>query len=66
MFCYNVPMKNNSLSSTNPYLKNKVLSQKMRLRSIASSTAIETHEPISVIEQKLTQKSSSPYQVTLA
>lgn len=38
----------------------------MRIRSIASSTAIETGESIEVIEAKLKRLSLSPRRVTLA
>jgi len=58
-------MKNKSLAATNPFLKDPVLARKRIIRSIASSTAIETGESIEVIEKKLNQKSSR-YHVTLA
>jgi len=58
-------MKNKSLAATNPFLKDPALARKRIVRSIASSTAIETGESIEVIEKKLNQKSSR-YQVTLA
>jgi len=58
-------MKNKSLTATNPFLKDPVLARKRIVRSIASSTAIETGESIEVIEKKLNQKPSR-YQVALA
>ena len=41
------------LSQTNPHLKNKANAKRLMIRSIASSTAIETGELISLIESKL-------------
>jgi len=58
-------MKTKSLASSNPFLKDAAVARKRIVRSIASSTAIETGESIEVIEKKLNQKSSR-YQVTLA
>ena len=46
-------MKSKSLVSKNTYLRNAKLARKMRVRSIASSTAIETRESVSSIETKL-------------
>ena len=60
-------MKNKSLKSVNTHLQNTHTARKKRIRSIASSTAIETKEPISVIEEKLAQPNkNSSYQVELA
>ena len=58
-------MKIKSLASSNPFLKDAAVARKSIVRSIASSTAIETGESINVIEKKLSQKSSR-YRVTLA
>lgn len=46
-------MKSKSLSQTNRFLKNKIKAHKLLVRSVASSTAIETGESISKIEAKL-------------
>ncbi len=59
-------MKARSLTSSNRYLKNKASAQKHVVRSIASSTAIETGEPISHIEAKLNRLRSSAKRVKLA
>jgi len=40
-------MKNKSLATTNPFLKDTALARKRIIRSIASSTAIETGESVS-------------------
>ena len=59
-------MKAKSLSQTNRFLKNKVKAHKLLVRSIASSTAIETGEAISSIEEKLTHSRSAQKRVKLA
>lgn len=59
-------MKAKPLSQTNPYLKNKANAQRLMIRSIASSTAIETGELISQIESKLKKPRSAQNRVTLA
>lgn len=66
--CYSIiqAMKNKSLAQSNPYLKDSARSRKMRVRSIASNTAIETGESISSIEAKLNRKDAARYRVTLA
>jgi hypothetical protein len=61
-----VSMKAKSLSQTNPHLKNPKTAERMVLRSIASSTAIETGESIDLIEQKLIKLRSAASHVTLA
>jgi len=58
-------MKTKSLAGSNPYLKDATAARKRIVRSVASSTAIETGESIKTIETKLTQESSR-YHVTLA
>ena len=59
-------MKSESLSHSNRYLKDKVVAKKLLLRSIASSTAIETGESISKIETKLSHPHSVATRVKLA
>ena len=59
-------MKANSLAQTNKHLKNSETAQRMIIRSIASSTAIETGESIVAIEQKLIRLRDSESRVTLA
>jgi len=54
------------LSETNQYLKEKRIAKKMRIRSIASSTAIETGESVESIESKLRKNNFSHYHVKLA
>ncbi|ESS67473.1 hypothetical protein MGMO_164c00080 [Methyloglobulus morosus KoM1] len=63
---YTTIMKENSLSQTNRHLKNPVKAQQLVTRSIASSTAIETGEPIAVIEQKINRLRSAVSRVALA
>lgn len=46
-------MKAKALSKSNRYLRDKSKAKKLLVRSIASSTAIETGEPIDKIEAKL-------------
>ena len=58
-------MKTKSLAASNPFLKDVAIARKRIVRSIASSTAIETGESIKAIEKKLSQKPSQ-YHVTLA
>ncbi|HZD51474.1 MAG TPA: hypothetical protein VE175_00370 [Woeseiaceae bacterium] len=60
-------MADKLLKSTNPYLRSaKANARIMRIRSIASSTAIETGESIKAIERKLTSKPPYRHRVTLA
>lgn len=59
-------MKKDALNMTNQFLKRIEIARKMRIRSIASSTAIETGESIDVIEAKLQRLSLSPRRVSLA
>ncbi len=59
-------MKAKSLYQTNPYLKNKTKARKLIVRSIASSTAIETGESIVKIEEKLSQQHVRVTRVKLA
>lgn len=59
-------MSNKKLSQSNPFLKNKSNAKKHLLRSVASSTAIETGESISKIETKLNHSHSAANRVKLA
>lgn len=59
-------MKSKKLSKNNRYLLDSQLSKKMRVRSIASSTAIETGESIKTIESKILDKKLSDYHIELA
>ena len=59
-------MNAKSLSQTNPHLKNKANAKRLMIRSIASSTAIETGELISQIENKLNKPRSVQNRVKLA
>ena len=59
-------MSKKTLSSTNPYLKNAGIARKMRVRSLASSTAIETNESVEQIEAKLIHKRPALRRVKLA
>ena len=51
---------------TNPYLKDSEKAEKLKTRSIASSTAIETDEPVAIIEQKINRLRSAASLVKLA
>jgi len=59
-------MKKNSLSQTNPHLKNAQKTWQLKVRSLASSTAIETGEPIAAIEERINHLRSVDSSVTLA
>jgi hypothetical protein len=59
-------MKKATLNTTNQFLKQTELARKMRARSIASSTAIETGESIESIESKLKHLNAVQRRVTLA
>jgi hypothetical protein len=59
-------MKKATLNTSNQFLKKDETARKMRVRSIASSTAIETGEPVEVIEAKLNRLTAVPRRVTLA
>ena len=59
-------MEHKPLSQTNHHLRDTVAAKRRRIRSIASSTAIETGESVQVIEEKLRRLQSSPSRVTLA
>ena len=59
-------MKENSLLKSNRYLKDFDKARRLKTRSIASSTAIETGESIEIIEQKINHLYSVASRVTLA
>jgi hypothetical protein len=59
-------MTQKTLTQTNLHLKDRVKARKLLIRSLASSTVIETGEAIEKIEAKLTLKHFSRYPVTLA
>lgn len=59
-------MKINTLSQSNRHLKDKARAAPLVIRSIASSTAIETGESISKIEAKLKRLRSAVNRVKLA
>ena len=60
-------MKTKAIALKNTYLRNAKIARKMRIRSIASSTAIETRESISSIEVKLRDSKRPAHRVvTLA
>lgn len=56
--CYNSLMKAKFLANSNPFLKDRESARRQIIRSIASSTAVETGVPIKEIENKLKKKSS--------
>ncbi len=59
-------MKENSLLKSNRYLKDLDKARQLKIRSIASSTAIETGKSIEIIEQKINYLHSVASRVTLA
>ena len=59
-------MNTKKLSQTNHFLKDRTNAKKLLLRSIASSTAIETGESIKKIEEKLNRSRSVANRVKLA
>ena len=58
-------MKQNSLARTNPFLRGEKAAAR-RVRSIASSTAIETGKSVKAIEERIVHLRSSRRGVTLA
>jgi len=58
-FCYNIAMKSKSLLNSNRHLRNPKKMREALVRSIASSTAIETGEAIHKIEARLNRRCSS-------
>lgn len=63
---YNGQMKRKTLIETNPHLRNRAEAARQTIRSVASSTAIETGKPVREIEERLTHLASHPPRVTLA
>lgn len=59
-------MKAKCLAQTNLHLKNPETAQRMIIRSIASSTAIETGESVEAIEKKIIRLRSVASPVKLA
>ncbi len=59
-------MKQKTLIKTNPHLRDRIQARKLLIRSLASSTAIETGEPIDKIEARLARKHFTRFPVTLA
>ncbi len=58
-------MKVKVLSQTNPHLRSGKKAQRYRVRSLASSTAIETGESISHIEEKINRLQRAQNRVKL-
>jgi len=62
-----VLMKSRTLKQANIHLRaNNAATRSMRIRSLASSTAIETGKPIKTIEKELITKQHSRYRLKLA
>ncbi len=59
-------MKKKSLLDTNPYLKGPEKYQAALIRSVASSTAIETGTSVESISKQLRNASDRIFQTTLA
>ena len=59
-------MKCKALSETNPHLRDAAKATRQRIRSVASSTAIETGKPVRDIEERINHLRSLPSRVTLA
>lgn len=58
-------MKEKPISATNRHRKSADEARRNRVRSLASSTAIETGEPIKAIEKKLNHPRDARTRVTL-
>ena len=63
---YNVAMKRKTLSQVNPHLRDPEKTARQLIRSVASSTAIETGESVRDIEKKIRRLESRKPRVTLA
>lgn len=50
---YNTVMENKTLEQANPHLQDLEKALRQRLRSLASSTAIETGESIKKVEERI-------------
>ena len=59
-------MKGKPLSETNPHLRDAAEATRQGIRSVASSTAIETGKPVEEIEARIRHLRSLPPRVTLA
>ena len=59
-------MKRKTLSATNPHLRDAAKADRQLIRSVASSTAIETGKPVREIEARIIHLRSLPSRVTLA
>lgn len=59
-------MASRTLSRINPHLRDTTEAHRRRVRSIASSTAIETGQSIRSIEEKINRPQSIQTRVTLA
>lgn len=59
-------MNSKALSRTNPHLRDATVARRRRVRSLASSTAIETGETIRTIEEKINRLHSARTRVVLA
>ena len=59
-------MKRKTLSQANPHLRDAEKAARQMIRSVASSTAIETGESVQEIEKKIRRLESSKPRVTLA
>ena len=59
-------MKPKTLAETNPHLRDAAKATRQQIRSVASSTAIETGQPVRDIEARIRHLRSLPSRVTLA
>ena len=59
-------MKRKSLAETKPHTHDPEKAARQWIRSVASSTAIETGKPVREIEERIRHLTSSPPRVTLA
>ena len=59
-------MKRKTLSQANPHLRDPEKAARQLIRSVASSTAIETGESVRDIEEKIKRLESRKPRVTLA
>ena len=63
---HNAAMKRKTLSQANPHLRDPEKAARQLIRSVASSTAIETGESVRDIEKKIRRLESQKPRVTLA
>ena len=59
-------MERKTLAETNPHLRDPAKARRQTIRSVASSTAIETGRPIEEIEARIIYLRSLPPRVNLA